>query len=232
MQEWLDSDVAKVKDRTIRWLSEQYFFRDPARSCCLDPNCFLSPADGIIVYQTVAKPQEEIINIKGKHYTLRDAMQNPRFDKECLVIGIFMTFYDVHVNRVPLSGRLMYQHLNAIGTYNHPMLDLEKNIIQDLKISFSEDFLFNNERMLNKVFSAIIGQEYYVLQIADYDVDRILPFKLEQNLPVYQGDRFSIVRYGSQVDLIVPLSDRYELQTLQSVSDHVEAGVDPLVKII
>jgi len=70
-----------------------------------------------------------------------------------------------------------------------------------------------------------------MLQIADYDVDCIVPFKLKQNQPVFQGQRFSQVRYGSQVDLVVPLSSRFEFEPVQETGDHVEAGTDPLIRI-
>jgi phosphatidylserine decarboxylase len=44
-----------------------------------------------------------------------------------------------------------------------------------------------------------------------------------------QGQRFSQVRYGSQVDLIVPLSPRFDFEPVQETGDHVEAGIDPVI---
>ena len=76
-----------------------------------------------------------------------------------------------------------------------------------------------------------LAQPNYVLQIADNDVDCITPFKLKQNRYVSQGQRFSIVRYGSQVDLIIPLCFRFAFEPLREVGDHVEAGIDPIVKV-
>jgi phosphatidylserine decarboxylase len=67
--------------------------------------------------------------------------------------------------------------------------------------------------------------------VADYDVDCIMPFKLKQNQPFAQNQRFSLIRYGSQVDLIIPLSDYYEFTPVLEAGMHVEAGVDPLVRI-
>jgi len=58
-----------------------------------------------------------------------------------------------------------------------------------------------------------------------------VPFKLKQNQPVVQGQRFSQVRYGSQVDLIVPLSSRFEFEPVQNDGDHVEAGIDPVIRV-
>jgi len=112
------------------------------------------------------------------------------------------------------------------------MLDVEKSILRELRVSpESLDYLHHNQRVVNRVYSSHLGQAYYMLQIADYDVDCIVPFKLKQNQPVFQGQRFSQVRYGSQVDLVVPLSSRFEFEPLQETGDHVEAGTDPLIRI-
>ena len=85
--------------------------------------------------------------------------------------------------------------------------------------------------MVNRIYSSELGLTYYILQIADYDVDCVTPFDLKQNIPAGQGERFSMVRYGSQVDLIVPLSSRFDFTTLQQVGCHIEAGLDPLIKL-
>ena len=232
LDEWVTTEVQEFQDRSVAWLSEYYFFRDPPRPSYSDTSCFFSPADGIILYQHEVEPDESIVDIKGKSYSLRDAMRDDDFGQRSLVIGIFMTFFDVHVNRVPFPGRLSYRELDPIDTYNHPMLDVEKNILSDLRVSTKQaTYLHNNQRMLNRVCSSQLGHTYYILQIADYDVDCILPFELKQNRPCFQGQRFSTIRYGSQVDLIVPLSDRYEFTPIQETGHHVEAGIDPLVRI-
>ena len=85
-------------------------------------------------YQERVKPDEDLLDIKGKKYSLRDAMRDETFDQECLVIGIFMTMYDVHVNRVPFAGTLCYKELEPIGTNNMPMIEIEKSLIDKLKI--------------------------------------------------------------------------------------------------
>jgi phosphatidylserine decarboxylase len=143
-----------------------------------------------------------------------------------------MTFYDVHVNRVPYPGRLSYRELDPIDTYNHPMLEVEREILEDLRVSTdSLEYLHHNQRVVNRIYSVQLGATYHVLQIADYDVDCITPFSLRQNEPYDQGERFSQIRYGSQVDLIVPLGPRYDLFTVQSTGDHVEGGVDPVIEV-
>ena len=232
LNEWLDTEIKQVSDKPLRWLSEQYFFRDPARSMFSDSSFFFPPADGIILYAKQVGPDQSIVDIKGKSYSLKTAMRNNDYDKTSLVIGIFMTFYDVHVNRIPYAGRLSYTELESINTYNYPMIDVEKDIVNNIvPYTTNAEYLFNNQRILNRIFSMELQQYYYVLQVADYDVDCITPFRLKQNQAFVQNQRFSQIRYGSQVDLIIPLSKYFEFKPLIKVGMHVEAGIDPLVKV-
>ncbi|MFI5777616.1 phosphatidylserine decarboxylase [Nocardia sp. NPDC051570] len=224
--------MREVQDKPVSWLSQYHFFRDPSRPHYVDSWYFFSPADGIIVYQSVVEPTESLVDIKGRSYSLREALRDDSYDRTSLVIGIFMTFFDVHVNRIPCSGRLSYREFEPLDTENRPMLDVEKGILEQLRISTDEaEYLHQNQRMVNRVDVPEFHQPYYILQIADYDVDSITPFELKQNQPVQQGERFSQIRYGSQVDLIIPLSDIYHFVPLWQVGDHVEAGIDPLVHI-
>ena len=232
LKEWVDTDVKEVKGRPLDWLATQYFFRDPSRPLYSDSDYFFSPADGIILYQNQVKPDECIVDIKGENYTLREALRDDSFDKECLVIGIFMTFYDVHINRVPYPGNLSYKELDPIATHNFPMLDVEKDLVEEIKVNCTgADYLCNNQRMVNRIFASDLQLTYYVLQVADYDVNVITPFNLDQNCPVSQNERFSMIRYGSQVELIVPISEYLEWETIQDSGVHVEAGLDPLIKV-
>ena len=232
LQDWIENDVGELKDRPLSWLSAEHFFRDPIRPTYSDASYFFSPADGVIVYQEEVGPDESLVDIKGSSYSLREALRDPDYDNPSLVIGIFMTFFDVHVNRISYAGRLSYKLLDPIDTTNRPMLDVEKSLLEDLHVSLdTAEYLRRNQRMVNRVDSATLGQSYYMLQIADYDVDCITPFELRQNQPVPQGKRFSQIRYGSQVDLIVPLSARWEFVPTQPTQYHVEAGVDTLVEV-
>ncbi len=233
LRHWVESDVSHVKDKPLKWLSEEHFFRDPNRPTFADHEYFFSPADGVTIYQREVHPADCIVDIKGKAYSLRDAMQDDAFDQTCLVVGIFMTMYDVHINRLPYPGFLSYKPLDAISTFNRPMLDIEHRLVDDLTVDHSAaDYLHTNQRVLNRVYAPDLRAYYYVLQIADYDVDCITPFNLTQNAFTDQNERFSQIRFGSQVDLIVPLSDRYTLQPLQEVGTHVEAGIDPLLRVL
>jgi len=231
-QEWVEEDVGPFKQKPMNWLSAEHFFRDPPRATYSDLNYFMSPADGTILYQQEVEPDDCIVDIKGRPFSLQDALVDPEFDRPSLIIGIFMTFYDVHVNRVPYPGRLSYRLLEPIDTINRPMFDVEASILEGLGVSLEgAEYLHRNQRMVNRVDSIALGQSYYILQIAEYDVDCVMPFELRQNRPVAQGRRFSQIRYGSQVDLIVPLSPRWEFVPVQPTHHHVEAGLDPLIEI-
>jgi phosphatidylserine decarboxylase len=232
LQQWLKTEVRPFQDKSVAWLSQFHFFRDPIRPTYSDTSYFFSPADGVILYQREVDADEAIVEIKGRPYSLQHALRDSDYKSRSLVIGIFMTFFDVHVNRVPYPGQLSYKELDPIDTFNHPMLDVEKNIFDELRIpAESLEYLHHNQRMVNKIFSSELGQSYYVLQIADYDVDCVTPFDLKQNQAAAQGERFSMIRYGSQVDLIVPLSSRFDFTILQQTGCHVEAGLDPLIKV-
>jgi len=76
--------------------------------------------------------------------------------------------------------------------------------------------------VVNRIDSIELAQSYYVLQIADQDVDHITPFVLKQNQAVGQRQRFSQVRFGSQVDLIVPLSAQFVFDKVAEIGDQVK----------
>ncbi len=232
LQDWVDSDVKEVANKPLDWLSTHYFFRDPSRALYSDSDFFFAPADGIIVYQKQVEPDQEIVDIKGKAYSLRDVMHDDSYDQESLVIGIFMTMYDVHVNRIPYPGTLYYEELDPIRSHNSPMLDLENDLIYSNLINHDKsDFLHSNQRVINRVYASSLGLAYYIVQIADYDVDCITPFQLGQGNPYSQNQRFSMIRYGSQVELVVPITEDFDFELIQETGVHVEAGVDPLIRI-
>src|SRR5262245_28062117 len=111
IETWVEEDVVPFRDKPLAWLSEYQFFRDPSRPTYSDLRYFFSPADGVILYQRVVQADQSLVDIKGKAYSLQEALRDPSFAQECLVVGIFMTFFDVHVNRIPYPGRLSYREL-------------------------------------------------------------------------------------------------------------------------
>ena len=148
-----------------------YFFRDPERITPTKKNILLSPADGKIVFVGSAKSPDN----------LSDSVS-----KELKKISIFMNVFDVHVNRIPISGKIVWMKY-VPGTFLNASLD-----------KASED----NERMIIKI--EISKDEYvYVVQIAGL-IARRIKCDLLENQSVNIGERFGLIRFGSRVDVYFP----------------------------
>lgn len=231
LEKFLEEDVKPYLKKDMVWLSNNYFFRDPKRSTCIDLKYFFSPADGVIIYSKYLTPDEPLVEIKGINYTLKQAFQDPEFNENCYVIGIFMTFYNVHINRIPYSGFVSYENLPPISSHNYPMINEENRLLEEIINFKSAQYLANNQRTINTIFSPKIKQHYYVLQIADLDVDCIMPFNSDQNISYFQNERFSQIRWGSQVDLVIPESKIFDFNFIHPVGTVVEGGLDKLIEI-
>ena len=112
LEDWLEGEVAELSKLEVGELSNTFFFRDPLRPNHVDHRHFYSPADGTILYQKVVQnATDPIVEIKGMNYTIQDVLGDKTYDKPSLVIGIFMSFYDVHINRIPYGGIIKYKNL-------------------------------------------------------------------------------------------------------------------------
>ena len=119
---------------------------------------------------------EQVLEIKGIDYTLQDVMGDKDYNQPSLVIGIFMSFYDVHINRIPYSGILLnINRLEPIESTNKPMLAVEKDILNKVINPNNMDYLKYNERVLNTIYNSSLDYTYYIVQIADEDVNVIAP---------------------------------------------------------
>ena len=230
LEDWLNGEVAELQKISVGELSNVFFFRDPLRPTHIDNKHFYSPADGTILYQKIVQPGEQVLEIKGIDYTIQDVMGDSKYNKPSLVIGIFMSFYDVHINRIPYGGVLRYHHMEPIESMNKPMLAVEKDILNKVINPNNMAYLKYNERMFNQVYVPSLDYTYYLIQIADEDVNVIAPFKHQKDLCT-QNERFSLIRWGSQVDLVLPLDSRYNFETILDDTMHVNAGLDKLIKI-
>lgn len=146
------------------------FFRDPLRVTPVTQNLVISPADGRISSVGMAVPPREL-----------GLGETPR-----LRICVFMNVFDVHVNRMPVSGRITRIAYRAGKFLN---AELEKA---------SED----NERN-GLVIDRADGRQVAVVQIAGLIARRILSFTREGESLVV-GDRFGLIRFGSRVDVYLP----------------------------
>ena len=106
-----------------------YFNRNPKRQITIDHSALISPADGTVLY--VEKYYNEIPEVmKNKNkYTLKEFLQY--FPNGCTVVGIFMSPFDVHINRSPCDGEIIYRN-HIEGKYDPAYTkggENERNII-------------------------------------------------------------------------------------------------------
>ena len=142
------------------------FFRDPERKTPAQNGIIVSPADGKVI-------------------VIREDISNSYVGENCNQISIFMSPLNVHVNRIPISGKV--EHLK----YH------EGKFIAAFEDKASE----NNERME----TGIVSNESKVLftQIAGFLARRIVnEIKVGDNVTI--GERFGMIKFGSRVDIIVP----------------------------
>lgn len=223
-------DIKAMRKGDIHELYSTSFNRDPNRPIYTDSSCFYAPADGFVVYSEVVKPNEDVVKIKGVDYTVNALLQE-EIEQPCLVIGIFMTALDVHVNRLPTDGFVKHEKMDAIKVNNLSMREIEKQILKGLKLDYNQmQYALYNARMKNRIYCPRISQHYWIVQIADYEVDVICPYA-DQNEFFTQGERFSVVRMGSQVDCIVPLiNKKLKFEYLVDPLLHVEGGIDQIIR--
>ncbi len=231
IKDWIKSiePYKKMADENPEEYYGTHFFRDPLRPQMIDCDHIYSPADGVIVDQGMVEADEEIVDIKGIQYTPQKLLEDETFDKKSLVISIFMSQYNVHVNRLPTDGNVFWKKVAPLQTLNKPMLFEERDIMKG-QIDYKDmGYPTKNGRMINTIYNG--RYTYYLIQICDPDVSVIAPFDTDQGVHYSQNERFSVVRYGSQVTLILPIVDCWEFVTKEEVKRVVEGGVDKLVHL-
>ncbi len=122
--------------------------------------------------------------------------------------------------------------LPPIRTQNAPMLWAERGLLDEAKILRADlGFMRTNGRVVNKCFCGPLRYTYWLVQIADSDVNAIVPFKQTPTCTCQQNERFGMIRWGSMCVLILPLSPRFRFRPLCKVTEHVEAANDALVRV-
>ncbi|WP_270933743.1 phosphatidylserine decarboxylase [Falsiroseomonas oryzae] len=174
-----------------------YFFRDPERVVPTRHNAVVAPADGRVVSVAPAVPPTEL--------GLGDA---PRWR-----VAIFLSVLDVHVNRIPIEGRITriaYRH----GAFLNAALD-----------KASDD----NERNAMAIRTTD-GRDLAVVQIAGLIARRIV-CSVREGDRVTTGERFGIIRFGSRTDLYLPEGVRPLVSEGQTMigGETVIAELPPLV---
>jgi phosphatidylserine decarboxylase len=158
------------------------FFRDPERAHSSDPLAILSPADGRIVK----------VSPEG----------------ERLMISVFMSVFNVHVNRAPFDGTVDNVAYNP-GKF---------------MAAWSDKASLDNEqtRMVFRTSRAPIE----VVMIAGLIARRIVCWA-KAGRRFAKGERIGLIRFGSRLDMLLPLN---EVEATVEIGDKVQAGVTPLAR--
>lgn len=163
------------------WMA--WFFRDPARDSQAGPEAVIAPADGkIVAVQEVACPE-----LPGGRARL---------------VSIFMNIFDVHVNRLPVSGQVV--------SVAHQAGDFDP--------ADQPQVSRGNERQ-EIVIASDRGHTLLVVQVAGL-VARRIECWLTPSQIVHRGQRFGMIRFGSRVDVYLPLQALVQV----SLGQKVKAG--------
>lgn len=164
------------------------FWRTPNRKIKARDNELVSPADGNIIYIKKIKKGEVPISIKkGLEARLDEITKTDILQAPCWLIGINMTPFDVHKNCSPLKGKII---LNKHSHGKFLSLKESKAIVENER---------NTLVVKNNVMT--VG----IVQTASKLVRRIDSY-VEEGESIEKGEWFGMIRFGSQVDLIIPMS--------------------------
>lgn len=157
-----------------------WFFRDPDRIIPAGDGLIVSPADGTVI--EISEAREE------------------RFLKDrALKVSIFLSLFDVHVNRTPCSG-----HIRGI-------------VYQTGKFLAADKALASTENEQNAVLlETASGEKVVFVQVAGLLARRIVSW-IQEAQPVERGDRFGMIRFGSRTDLFLPLGTEIKVTKGQRV---------------
>ena len=207
-----------------------WFFRNPDRIIPPEGTGILSPADGTVVYVKQMTPRESVINIKrGMKATLNDITRED-MERPKILIGIFMSPFNVHYNRMPVSGRIDFIHHHPPTPRNLCMFSMHlRTLLGRAPFYRNSAHIVVNERTVTKIAGEYRGGKLscYVVQIAARSVAGIDVF-LKEAAQAAAGEIFGMIRIGSQVDLVV--TPREGMIIKVSPGDKVKAGETVLIE--
>lgn len=167
-----------------------YFFRNPERTPPADSRAVVAPADGTVI--VVEQVPETPLGV------------------ESLKISIFMSVFNVHVNRNPFSGKV-------VDTFHHQG-----------KFFDARDGRASCENERNGIVLEISGGvRIAFVQIAGLVARRIISYPLVGDMLV-RGERYGLIRFGSRVDVYLPP----EVEPLVKPGDKTVAGETVLARIV
>lgn len=159
------------------------FFRVPQRQLTVQPNAIVAPADGKVV-------------------AIEEVQADEYFNDKRIQVSIFMSPLNVHVNRNPVSGEVVYSHYHK-GKY---------------LVAWHPKSSTDNER--HTVVYRSNGKELLVKQIAGAVARRIVNY-LQQGQQIVQAEEMGFIKFGSRVDLLLPL----DAKILVKIGDIPRGGV-------
>jgi phosphatidylserine decarboxylase len=180
---WSDSSLVKwtfVILSLLLYVFILFFFRLPARNLDPDPELIYAPADGKVV-------------------VIEETVENEYFKDNRLQISIFMSPFNVHSNRYPVSGTIKYVKYHP-GNYMvawHP---------KSSELNERSSIVIETEK----------GTEILIRQIAGAVARRIVTYA-KKDQTVTQGDELGFIKFGSRVDVFLPLGTEIEVPILQQV---------------
>lgn len=169
------------------------FFRDPERRCPSDSNLLLAPADGRIT---------EIERVEETGF----------IDGPALRIGIFLSIFNVHINRAPCNVRvekITYKKGKYLNAMN------------------SQSGRINESNELDLVRTETPEDKLIVRQISGAIARRIVCATAEGR-ELSGGEQFGMIKFGSRTELYLPVSEN--AKCLVKIGDKVKAGLTPLIK--
>jgi phosphatidylserine decarboxylase len=200
-----------------------WFARDPPRVPPREAG-ILSPADGTVVYVRRAAPKDDVVVIKqGLAAKIADIVRED-VDAPKIVIGIFMSPFDVHYNRAPLDARVDLIRRHPGRGPNAHMGAMHWRTVVDRAPHYENSVhIVQNERTVTRFRSDYRGEplSFYVVQIGARTVNGIDSYYREGE-QVGRGEKFGMIRIGSQVDLVLPQRD--DLAILVRPGQRVRAG--------
>lgn len=185
---WVTLPVIGVSALLYLWIL--YFFRNPARQIGMQEESVLSPADGKVV-------------------AIQQVYEDEYFKADRIQISIFMSPFNVHVNRSPISGILQYFKYHP-GHY---------------LVAFHPKSSTKNERT-TAVVKRGDGTEVLFRQIAGFMARRI-KFYPQVGDVLQQGHEVGFIKFGSRLDLFLPL----DTETQVKLGEHVKGGISIIAKL-
>ena len=162
------------------------FFRNPKRKILKNENEILSPVDGKIV---------SIKKVYEKEY----------FNDDRILVSIFMSPFNIHVTRYPISGKILYSKYHP-GKY---------------LVAWHPKSSEKNERTTIVVENKKVGSILY-RQIAGTVARRIVNYA-KKNTNAIQGEDSGFIKFGSRVDLFLPIDSKIKVKMNQKVKGGINS---------